>query len=1538
MIYTKFFKDLGKFDAPIAGGKGASLGEMTQAGIPVPGGYVVLSETFEKFIHATDLAQEIDAILDKVDHKAIHTIDQASEDIRALILSREMPDEIKTEIMESFAELNAEFVAVRSSATAEDGTDHAWAGQLESYLNVTHDDVLEKVQHCWSSLFTPRAIFYRFEKGLHTTKISVAVVVQKMVNSEKSGIAFSVHPVTEDRNQIIIEAGYGLGEAIVSGSVTPDSYVIEKEPRRIIDVSVNHQNRAMYRKGNNGNEWIDLDDAKASSQVLDEPEILELSTIIMRIENHYGFPCDIEWAYELGEFFIVQSRPITTLSNVDQFDPGEHYNSFKDGVLKLGVYPNLYPLDCENWHNQNHNDKFFELFGVQKGTMQYFEIVPEGVIDYVLAPKRQPARLFNAAEEYKQKHGLDSFQKLHETFYPKRADLEKKVDEHFKGKNFSEFSKGERLELFNLRFEYLWNVLPYDLYGYISTDIWQAKLYEILEKKIPSGKESEEFNTVLTALIQPEVPSSSFFEYLDVIDAAIKISEGTSEINNESQKLAETWGHIPVFCYGDRWGADHYSSEINDTLKEHTLPELKEKLEEGKQHKKHRAETIKKYNDQYNFTKEELQYFIDFGLVSLTKDEAEIFNGYVSHYAPALYKLMAQDLGLDEIDFKYLYIKEVNQAFTDSTFDYKSVIQKRKTVNSIEEPNEDFSEKFFVYDNESHDILNFLNQKLVTLNSSASCAYPGIVTGAIKIINSVSDIGKVNQGDIMVCQATTVDYLLGMKKAGAIVTEFGGLTCHAAVVAREFKTPCVVGMKDARSMFSEGTIVTVNASACTVTSSNDETLKKKNSVISSKLLQDLNILNKDAWVEDGRWIQPPLIWGMFTHWSQGEIVKRIAPGCDLGTIFTIDGFAYHQIKTFNELNKYLEQLYKENALKDLALKIDIEGSYILAEIMNELKASDEDIMADFESLFKKYMDFIGFWTATTIIGNQISPLAKKMGYVETEADLFEKVHPYLRESWIEEEVATMRKIAELFVKKYGETANISSSIDSDVELKNTIDAYLKKYSWARISKWIGEPIDRTYAEKRLAEEINNVIHKNYIEKIHQGSLDDSDGLVAVSVQSAYYRAQATMMEMMMAERMHSVFSVIAQKNSLEYADMLLLTPQELIQVVNDPNHEIKDKNVILERKNPFFCVIDTDGTEIILTTKDKDYSIVYDLYVNSHDSGHSNELKGIGASKGKVTALVRIISSAKEFGTFKEGEVLVTVETSPTFVPLMRMASAILTARGGITSHAAIVSRELGKPCIIAIKDVTKILNDGDLIEVDADNGVVRILKKDATDSFPINPNDYDFIGLWRDDLFAAYFWTRWFDSEKTKALGFNEITFGGTFIINGGNFFWHKEMRAGQKTILDRAITTKDGAIFGNLRTHAEKTFLRVMQETDKLAVQDPNPENFKIFIGLARELMYYWTFGASIAADVDEYIISFAQKEHIPAEDVAHYVPTPETELIRQQQDVRRLHLVLKDRGWLSRLIDDKVSVIKDIQEDVELFAQLQAHVEKIRMDRNA
>ncbi|MBI3631959.1 MAG: hypothetical protein HY225_00730 [Candidatus Vogelbacteria bacterium] len=308
------FNNISKSDASIAGGKGASLGEMTRAGIPVPPGFVVLAGTFEKFLEETDLDVEVDAILDSVNHNEIHTVENASEKIQALILGADMPEDIEAEIENYFKKLDTKYVAVRSSATAEDSASAAWAGQLDSYLNTTEGTLLKNVKRCWASLFTPRAIFYRFEKELHKTKISVAVVVQKMVVSDVSGIAFSVHPVTEDRNQLIIEAGFGLGEAIVSGSITPDSYVVEKEPRRIIDKNVAEQARGIYRAEGGGDEWRDILSEKRSEQKLSDDQIFELSEIILRIESHYGFPCDIEWALEASTFYITQSRPITTLS------------------------------------------------------------------------------------------------------------------------------------------------------------------------------------------------------------------------------------------------------------------------------------------------------------------------------------------------------------------------------------------------------------------------------------------------------------------------------------------------------------------------------------------------------------------------------------------------------------------------------------------------------------------------------------------------------------------------------------------------------------------------------------------------------------------------------------------------------------------------------------------------------------------------------------------------------------------------------------------------------------------------------------------------------------------------------------------------------------------------------------------------------------------------------------------------------------------------------------------------------------------------
>lgn len=312
-VFIKPFEEITKNDAAIAGGKGASLGEMTRADISVPPGFVILARAFDHFLAHNDLVQEIDAILHGVHTEDMRSVEHASEQIAALVCNGTISSEMEKDILSHFAELDAVYVAVRSSATAEDSSSAAWAGQLNTYLNTTKKELLQNVKKCWASLYTPRAIFYRFEKNLHKDHISVAVVVQKMVQSEISGIAFSVHPVTEDHNQLIIEAGYGLGEAIVSGQITPDAYVVEKEPRNILDVNIADQERGLYRAAQGNNAWKEIPHALREKQKLTGQQILALADLVVAIENHYGHPQDIEWAVEKNKFYITQSRPITTL-------------------------------------------------------------------------------------------------------------------------------------------------------------------------------------------------------------------------------------------------------------------------------------------------------------------------------------------------------------------------------------------------------------------------------------------------------------------------------------------------------------------------------------------------------------------------------------------------------------------------------------------------------------------------------------------------------------------------------------------------------------------------------------------------------------------------------------------------------------------------------------------------------------------------------------------------------------------------------------------------------------------------------------------------------------------------------------------------------------------------------------------------------------------------------------------------------------------------------------------------------------------------
>jgi pyruvate,water dikinase len=311
-MFIKDFNCLSKNDIAIAGGKGASLGEMTQAKVPVPLGFVILASAFNEFLKETDLNVEIDAILGKIKKNTTSLIEKASVEIRDLIKDADFPQKVAVEVIKEFSRLKAPLVAVRSSATAEDSSIASWAGELESYLNITSKGLLEAVKNCWSSLFTPRAIFYRFEKKLNDQKVSVAVVIQKMIQSEISGIVFTANPVTEDKNQMIIEAGYGLGEAIVGGKVTPDTYIIAKKKNAILDKNISEQ-KMMIVKNQKGTKEVAVSKIKQTKQKISDKKILELAEICQCIEKHYGKSQDIEWAFEKGKFYITQSRPITTL-------------------------------------------------------------------------------------------------------------------------------------------------------------------------------------------------------------------------------------------------------------------------------------------------------------------------------------------------------------------------------------------------------------------------------------------------------------------------------------------------------------------------------------------------------------------------------------------------------------------------------------------------------------------------------------------------------------------------------------------------------------------------------------------------------------------------------------------------------------------------------------------------------------------------------------------------------------------------------------------------------------------------------------------------------------------------------------------------------------------------------------------------------------------------------------------------------------------------------------------------------------------------
>ncbi len=313
--YTKDLSEILSDDTKYVGGKAAALGGLIKQGFNIPHGFVILTNAFDDFIEKHNLVPEIHAALEHINYDDICIVESASQRIQDLIMSLPIQPDLEKEIKKFADSMKVTGFAVRSSATSEDGTEHTWAGQLETFLNIKNENLIENIKKCWASLFSPRALMYKFRNMPKSEYVSIAVIIQEIILSDISGISFSVHPVTENYDQLVIEAAYGLGESVVSGEVTPNSYIVDKTSDEIIDKNIFPISRKIIANPDGGIMWKELSESEKNLQILNDEEILFLTKIIKQIEKKLGFPVDVEWTKKDSVFFVLQARPITTLSN-----------------------------------------------------------------------------------------------------------------------------------------------------------------------------------------------------------------------------------------------------------------------------------------------------------------------------------------------------------------------------------------------------------------------------------------------------------------------------------------------------------------------------------------------------------------------------------------------------------------------------------------------------------------------------------------------------------------------------------------------------------------------------------------------------------------------------------------------------------------------------------------------------------------------------------------------------------------------------------------------------------------------------------------------------------------------------------------------------------------------------------------------------------------------------------------------------------------------------------------------------------------------
>lgn len=841
--YILSLTEITKNQIDMVGGKGANLGEMTRAGMPVPEGFCIHVEAYKDYLKENGIQTEIEKMLEAVDWENHEEIEGISRQIQKLMLNQTISSELEQEIIKAYKQLSEEHskeipVAVRSSATAEDLPDASFAGQQETFLHILGEQsIMEHVIKCWASLWSARAMVYRQKNQYEHTDVYLAVVVQKMVESESSGVAFTVNPLTENENEVLINSAYGLGEVVVAGSVTPDIFILNKENGSVLQKQLGTKERQLNFDTKGKTILVDVLPNKQNTYSLTDLELLELHALTMKVEAHYQFPQDIEWAFAKGKLYLLQTRPITTIGNNSSLDIDidfEKLSKFQKWMLDdlIEHYPQApSPLDYSvvTMSYQSILD-CAENLGIKASRADNIIKFEQNGKIRLQTPKvklssrilRMPFTLFKAS-----KVSIDDWKQL-------KKEVEGAIKK-IESLDLTKLSNEQLIDKWDEVFHLAKIVTDLRFFYIVVATMLPFSVLSLLIKKSNNSEQITPIEMMTTGLDYQTVKIDRELHQLGLMasqhqelkDSILqteskdlsRFKEGLLQLQNGKEFLHELHSFLDKYGYRTENMYQPFTSKAWSENSSEFLNILRAVIQDAKLSEriaigeKRKSEHNRKMMEFEKTLKRPFRKLFKWSLNRLR--EFYILREETVFYLEMLFtggRKLAYEFGnrlvnngflLKQDEIIYLRKNEIQELLTGQ-------MEINRIAQLIDERKKNAPVNQQLW---KQCLLKLTGQKHNGESVNGTVGSPGLVEGPARIVLRVSDFHKIEKGDILVCPYTDPTWTPLFGIAAAVVADTGGPLSHAAIVAREYGIPAILGTKIATTIFTDGDQVMVDGSS-----------------------------------------------------------------------------------------------------------------------------------------------------------------------------------------------------------------------------------------------------------------------------------------------------------------------------------------------------------------------------------------------------------------------------------------------------------------------------------------------------------------------------------------------------------------------------------------------------------------------------------------------------------------------------------------------------------------------------------------------------